>query len=180
MSDDGRSALSVIAMLGSVFSPFYAAARARLPAAADPLAHVALNVALYTREKSWWALTERGRRSLSRSPDALVLGPSALRWEGGSLVVNLAERTAPLPRRLEGRIRLFPEEASGEATILDGAGRHRWVTIAPVARAEVELAHPSLRWSGPAYMDANGGDEGLERAFAGGPGRASPRGDAPR
>lgn len=165
MSDDGRAAISVIAMLGSVFSPFYAAARAR--GGADPLAHAAINVAVYKPGGDRWVLTERGARAVERSADELVLGPSRVRWEGGALIIDLDERDAPLGRRVAGRVRLFPEERAGDTVILDGASRHRWVPIAPGARAEIELTHPAVRFRGAAYLDANHGDEGLEEAFTG-------------
>lgn len=165
MSDDGRTALSVIAMLGNVFSPFYFAARARGGGAADPLAFPAMNAALYTPTGSRWVLTERDARALSRTPHELVIGPSVVRWEGGALVVHLDERTAPVPRRLAGTIRLYPEAAGGDAILLDAGARHRWRPIAPAARAEVELSSPSLRFRGHAYLDTNRGDEPLEAGF---------------
>jgi carotenoid 1,2-hydratase len=167
VSDDGRAAISVIVMLGSVFSPFYAAARARGGGRADPLAHAAVNVAIYAPGGDRWVLTERGERALTRSGDALSLGPSRVRWEGDALVLDLDERAAPIGRRVAGRIRLIPEERAGDTVILDAAGRHRWVPIAPSARAEVELTHPSLRFRGAAYLDSNAGDEALEEAFTG-------------
>ena len=165
MSDDGRSALSLIAMLGSVFSPFYFAARRQNGGLADPLAFPAMNVALYTQGGNQWVLTERDARSLSRSSDALLMGPSALRWEGSSLVIDLEERTAPISRRLAGRVRLHPHDGTGDTVHLDAAGRHRWRPIAPAARAEIELTSPALRFSGAAYLDSNEGDEPLESAF---------------
>jgi carotenoid 1,2-hydratase len=165
VSDDGRRALSLIAMLGSVFSPFYFAARAR--GAADPLDFSAMNVALYTERGDRWVLTERSRRAVARSEGELALGPSRMRWEGSSLVIDLEERTAPLPRRLAGRIVLHPEVTAGDTVHLDAAGRHRWVPISPLARAEVTLTHPAIRFSGAAYLDSNGGDEPLEDAFSG-------------
>jgi carotenoid 1,2-hydratase len=161
-------ALTLIAMLGSVFSPFYFAARAAGGGVADPLAHSAVNVALYTSGGDQWALTERGERSLSRRPDELVVGPSTMRWAGTALVVEFDERTALLGKRLAGSIHLFPEQRGGAPVALDSGGRHRWQTIAPAARAEVEICHPSpLRFSGAAYLDSNGGDEPLEDAFVG-------------
>jgi carotenoid 1,2-hydratase len=161
-------ALSLIAMLGSVFSPFYFAARAAGGGVADPLAHSAVNVALYTSRGAQWALTERGERSLSRRPDELVLGTNTMRWEGGGLVVEFDERTALRGKQLAGSIHLFPEERGGAPVALDAGGRHRWQPIAPAARAEVEIRHPSpLRFSGAAYLDSNGGDEPLESAFVG-------------
>ena len=179
MSDDGHTAISLIAMLGSVFSPFYAAARARGRGRADPLAHAAINVAVYRPGGDRWVLTERGERAVARSADELVLGPSCVRWEGGALIVDLDERDAPLGRRVAGRVRLFPEERAGDAVILDVAGRHRWLPIAPTGRAEIELTHPAVRFRGAAYLDANTGDEGLEEAFTGWTwSRASTRGRA--
>ena len=165
VSDDGRAAISVIALLGSVFSPFYAAARAR-GGRADPLAHAALNVAVYAPGRGRWVLTERGAHALARSHDALAIGPSRVRWEGDALVVDLEERSAPFGLRVAGRVRLFPEERAGDTVILDRDGRHRWVPIAPSARAEIELTHPALRFRGAAYLDANHGDEALEDAFS--------------
>ena len=45
-------------MLGSVFSPFYAKARAA-SRAVDPLDHCALNVALYTPRGKLWSLVDK-------------------------------------------------------------------------------------------------------------------------
>ncbi len=167
MSDDGRTAVTVIAMLGSVFSPFYARARAS-GGRADPLAHVALNVAVYAPGRSLWSLTERGGSAVRRSADELMIGASTVRWEGDSLLIDVEERTAPFGRRLAGRIRLTPEQRGGEVLRLDAAGRHRWMPIAPHAHVDVVLTAPSpLRFSGAAYLDANHGDEALEEAFEG-------------
>ncbi|XXX78068.1 carotenoid 1,2-hydratase [Sorangium sp. So ce134] len=169
MSDDGRSAITIIAMLGSVFSPYYARARAR--GAADPLMHCAMNVALYGPRADRWALTERPRGAVFRSPRSLAIGPSLMEWSGGELRVAFDEITAPVPSRLSGTVRLRPSAPEPAAlgaragVALDRWGRHRWSPIAPIARAEVELAHPSLRFSGSAYLDTNAGDEPLERAF---------------
>ncbi|WP_437814700.1 carotenoid 1,2-hydratase [Sorangium sp. So ce1078] len=169
MSDDGRSAITIIAMLGSVFSPYYARARAR--GAADPLMHCAMNVALYGPRADRWALTERPRGAVFRSPRSLAIGPSLMEWSGGELRVAFDEMTAPVPSRLSGTVRLRPSATDPAAlgaragVTLDRRGRHRWAPLAPIARAEVELTHPSLRFSGSAYLDMNAGDEPLERAF---------------
>lgn len=172
MSDDRRSAITIIAMLGSVFSPYYARARAR--GAADPLMHCAMNVALYGPRADRWALTERPRGAVFRSPRSLAIGPSLMEWSGGELRVAFDEITAPLPSRLSGTVRLRPTApepaapgASGARSgiALDSRRLHRWAPIAPIARAEVELTHPSLRFSGSAYLDTNSGDEPLDHAF---------------
>jgi carotenoid 1,2-hydratase len=165
VSDDGRTALSLIAMLGNVFSPFYFAARRRGGGKADPLAHPAMNVALYTPGGNQWVLTERSTSAVTRDREALVLGPSAVRWDRDALVIDIEERTAPFGQRLSGRIRLTTNEIDARPTLLDAPGRHRWCPIAPAARAEVKLKHPSIRFSGHAYLDSNEGDEPLEEGF---------------
>jgi carotenoid 1,2-hydratase len=94
LSDDGRHGLTVIAFVGSVFSPYYAWARRRAPA--DPQNHCALNVALYGRPGRW-AMTERGRGALGAEASALAIGPSSLRWDGNGLTIAIDEVTVPLP-----------------------------------------------------------------------------------
>jgi carotenoid 1,2-hydratase len=167
VADDERRAISLIALVGSVFSPFYAAARARAGGRADPLDHCSMNVALYGPSRSSWSPTERGRAAITRREDHLAIGPSSIRWQGGALVVEFDEITAVSGERVAGRVRLFPGDAPGAPVALDAAGRHAWWPIAPVARAEVDLSRPSQRWSGAAYFDANGGHEPLEAAFTG-------------
>jgi carotenoid 1,2-hydratase len=152
-------------MLGSVFSPYYAWARRRgIP---DPLDYCGLNVALYGPRSKRWSLTERNRASLERDAGFLSLGPSALRWDGNALTVDIEEVTMPLPTRLRGRVRLHPAALANYQAPLDARVRHRWSPIAPRAWVEVEMSRPSVRWSGPGYFDTNAGDEPLEAAFHG-------------
>lgn len=110
-------------------------------------------------------MTERGRGSLQRSPSALVIGPSSLSWDGTALTVEIDEVAVPLPARLRGRVRLYPDALTEHAVDLDVDGRHRWWPMAPCARVEVALERPALTWSGAGYFDTNTGDEPLERAF---------------
>jgi carotenoid 1,2-hydratase len=150
-----------------VFSPFYAKARAR-GGRANPLAHCSMNVALYGPRHDGWAFTEHGERAVVREADELAIGSSAMHWVGSALAVDFDERTAPFGARLTGQVLLYPEESGdGRPVHLDAAGKHRWWPIAPLARAEVELSHPSLRFRGAAYLDANGGDAALEEDFTG-------------
>ena len=100
LSDDGRYGLTMIAFVGSVFSPYY-----RRTGRTAPEDHCSINVALYGGRKGRWAMTERGQRSLDRSETTLSLGPSALEWNGTSLVATIDERTTPFPRPLRGTIR---------------------------------------------------------------------------
>lgn len=163
MSDDARHGLTLIAFVGSVFSPYYAWARRR--GQADPEQHCALNVALYSPGAGRWCMTERGRRHCARTADTLRIGPSALHWDGQCLHIEIDERGAPLPRPVRGRIRLWPDHLQPSITALDRQGRHRWGPIAASARIEVDLTEPGLRWQGHAYLDSNEGDEPVEQAF---------------
>ena len=163
MSDDARHGLTLIAFVGSVFSPYYA--WARRAGDTDPDDHCALNVALYSPGAGRWCMTERGRRHNSRSAREFAIGPSRMHWDGQCLQIDIDERGAPLPRRVRGRVRLWPKALQRYSTPLDAAGRHRWGPIAPHARIEVDLPEPGLRWQGHAYLDSNEGDEPVERAF---------------
>ncbi|MFE1598897.1 carotenoid 1,2-hydratase [Methylobacterium sp. ID0610] len=159
VSDDGRHGLTVIAFLGSVFSPYYAWSGRR-----DPLDHSAINVVLYGAPARW-AMTERRRRSVARDATSLAIGPSSLAWDGSGLTIRVNEVTAPLPSRIAGTIRVRPEGITPECFALDAEGRHRWWPMAPTARIEVALDRPALRWQGHAYCDTNDGDVALEDSF---------------
>jgi carotenoid 1,2-hydratase len=162
LSDDGRHGLTLIAFIGSVFSPYYA-----WSAWADPLDHCAVNVALYGAAGKRWAMTERRRSALQREDNVLSIGPSRLAWQHGALTVRFDEVTAPFPRRVRGTIRLYPSALTGAAFSLDTDGRHVWRPLAPRGKVEVELEDPACRWRGNGYFDMNSGSEPLERAFCG-------------
>jgi carotenoid 1,2-hydratase len=147
-----------------VFSPYYRWALARRPrTAADD--HNALNVALYGEAGKRWTMTERGRRHVRRDRNAFTLGPSAMHWDGRTLTIEIDEVAVPIPRRVRGRVRLYPEGLCCWHTGLDDGGAHRWGPIAPCARVDVEFEHPSSRWQGRAYLDSNEGDEPIESCF---------------
>jgi carotenoid 1,2-hydratase len=148
-----------------VFSPYYRRAFARDGAAVNAEDHCAINVALYGAAGQRWTMTERGQRSLVRDASRFAVGPSGLHWDGRCLTVEIDEVAVPIPRRVRGRVRLWPKGLCTFQTALDAAGRHRWGPIAPCARAEVQLDAPRTRWSGHAYLDSNEGDEPIERAF---------------
>ncbi len=168
MSDDGACTLVVIAMLGNVFSPHYAAARKVEGAGrVDPLRFSAVNVALQGPGVRRWALTERGAGSVRRSPERLAIGPSAVAWEGDGLSVTLDERSSPFGAHVRGTIRVTPRAPFEPSFVaLDGQGRHLWTPVMPSARAEVTLDAPQLSFRGHAYVDTNAGDEPLEARFA--------------
>ncbi|HEY8565953.1 MAG TPA: carotenoid 1,2-hydratase [Beijerinckiaceae bacterium] len=163
VSDDGRHGLTVIAFLGSVFSPWYAWARRRGPT--DPLQHCAVNVVLYGAGGKRWAMTERGPSQVARTATTLRIGPSGLSFDGSVLTIDIDEVTAPWPSRIKGRIMVTPEALTQHRIALDEAGRHRWWPIAPRARIEARFERPGRSWSGSGYFDTNDGDEPLERTF---------------
>jgi len=173
ISDDGAHTLTVIAFVGSVFSPRYAKARRAGPA--DPERHAAINVALVGQGREHWALNEH--RELERTRERFSIGRSSLQWQtdarGSHLRIELDEpETRFFGRRgapLRGHVRLYPSALFGPRVELDRArpgARHRWYPVAPHSRAEVELESPALRFSGSGYHDVNAGDEGLERGFS--------------
>ncbi len=145
-----------------MFSPYYAWSRRR--GTGDPTRHCAVNVALYGRPKAW-TMTERSASALQRDATRLEIGPSSLHWDGASLVIRLDEITTPLPSRLRGEIRVHPAALTRRSFVLDAHDNHRWSPIAPVARVEVTLNRPELRWSGTGYLDSNEGDAALETDF---------------
>jgi carotenoid 1,2-hydratase len=111
-------------------------------------------------------MTERGARRVERSETALRIGPSALRWDGTTLTLDIEEVGAPLPRRIVGRIRVHADAWLADSIPLDAAARHMWRPIAPCARVEVAMTHPASRWQGSGYLDMNHGTSGLEHDFA--------------
>ena len=164
LSDDGQNGITIIAFIGSVFSPYYAFARRNGPA--DPLNHCAINVAVYTKGSNRWAMTERPRDAVSRASNMFTVGPSNLLWDGNSLVIRIDEIAVPIPRRLRGTIRVVPTAITQQEFTLNESGHHCWWPIAPCARVHVELEQPHLRWQGDGYLDMNRGDAPLESGFS--------------
>jgi carotenoid 1,2-hydratase len=171
--DGSVQALTLIAFIGSVFSPYYAWARRRLgDDRADAQAHCAVNVSLYQRAPGdggfsrLWTMTERGEDALERDGARLSIGPSSLQWRAdGSLQIDLDEWTVPWPQRVRGRITVRPGALPGWSFALDPAGRHHWQPISPAARVEVDLTAPRRRWQGEAYLDTNHSSRPLARDF---------------
>jgi carotenoid 1,2-hydratase len=177
LSDDGEFGITLIAFVGSVFSPYYAFARRFAPA--EPLNHCAMNVALYGGRAKHWSMTERGRSAVERTTNTLVIGPSRLDWDGQSLVVNINELCTPWPARIRGTVRIYPSVQTTKVFLLDSDGLHRWWPLAPDARVQVELSEPGVRWLGSGYFDINAGDAPLESGFSGWEwSRASVRGES--
>jgi len=171
ISDDGSHAITLIAFVGSVFSPYYASARRGSSAPAEE--HCALNVAIYSPVVGRWAMTERARRHIRRSTDEFVIGPSRVYWqhkkcqdkESGELVFEINERSAPFAKPVKGEIRVTASAMQPLRFGLDERGGHYWHPVAPRARIQVNLEKPMLQWSGNAYLDRNQGNEPLEAGF---------------
>ncbi len=159
-SDCGRYGLTIIAFVGSVFSPYY-----KITGRRRPDNHCAINVSLTGKGAGAWAMTERGQGRVDRGRDHFRVGPSGLCWDGDALTIDIDEWSAPLPYRVKGRVRISPEMIGTTAFMLDPAGRHRWHPVAPRARVEVQMDHPGTSWSGDGYFDSNFGDEALEAGF---------------
>lgn len=163
VSDDGNHGLTVIAFIGSVFSPYYAWARRR--GHGDPYNHCALNVALYGRKPTGWMMTERGRQSLQLREDRLTIGPSSLYWNGSELTIEFDEITVPIPKRVRGSLTVKPEFMTPVPYALDETGRHLWWPIAPRSAVTLELDNPEGNWTGQGYLDSNWGEAPLETDF---------------
>ena len=162
LSADGRHGLTIIAFIGSVFSPFYALARAR--GRGDPEHHVCMNVALDGRPRRW-AMTERGRGALRRDAGEIAIGASSMRWIDERLEITIDEPTVPLPGRIRGHVTVTPRVRATRCFALDGAGRHLWQPIAPLCDVTADFAAPALSWVGTGYFDTNRGETPLEAAF---------------
>lgn len=162
LSDDGQHSITVIAFIGSVFSPYYAWARRK--GLADPLNHCALNIALYGKRHRW-AMTERPKENVTRTGATLSIGPSALSWDGSTLTIQINEVTVPIPSRIRGTVRIHPAAVTSAGFVLNANGNHRWWPIAPTSRVEVTLSDPALRWQGDGYLDMNTGDLPLDTGF---------------
>lgn len=166
ISDDGQQALTMIVFVGSVFSPYYARARRRGNAEAQN--YCAFNTILYgPKQRKFWSMTERGAGQLRCDPHRYSLGPSSLAWDGEQLHAQINERCVPLPRRMQGNIRVTPSALTEHSLLLDENGRHRWHPLAPISRVEVDFPSLGVRWSGNGYMDSNEGNEPLADGFTG-------------
>lgn len=175
MSDDGELAVVIIAMQGNPFSPTYFRARQHGPA--SPFDYSSMHVALYERrgaksKAAAWALESQPiDPRTARSETRLTIGRSAIHWEGDRLVVDLDEQTTPAPkynplrRPVRGRVVVHPEAMPELALPIDETGQHRWWPVAPLARIEVDLEQPRVRFRGHGYHDANAGDLPLDQSF---------------
>lgn len=159
----------MIAFVGSVFSPYYHWSGRRRPED-----HVAFNIALYTPEGNFWAMTERDRTSLHRDAQQLAIGNSVMEMRGASLMIRFDEMALPWPghrawpRRISGTIEITSDIVCEDAFCLDGDGHHIWSPRMP--RADASICCDALAgggWRGRAYHDMNFGDRPIEQDFIG-------------
>ena len=165
LSDDGHHGLVIIAFVGSVFSPWYHAARRRHGPDVDPENHCSVNVCLYGDGGRRWCMTERRSGSVARDPGQLRIGPSRLAWRPDGLVIDVDERSAPWGQRVAGRIRVLPNAVTPRPWPLDERERHHWWPYAPSAEVSVRFDRPNISWKGRGYLDGNWGEVPLEAGF---------------
>jgi carotenoid 1,2-hydratase len=164
LSDDGQLGLTIIAFVGSVFSPYYRWANQR-SAFVDPNNYCCLNVALYSKQHHHWAMTERGAGWCDRGADYFSIGPSQLQWDGQALHIDVREMTVPWAQTIEGRVSFYPDHLFNFGVNLDPQHRHMWGPLAPSGRVTVQMKKPNLSWQGHAYLDSNEGSEAIEKPF---------------
>ncbi|MBC6407565.1 MAG: carotenoid 1,2-hydratase [Rhodobacteraceae bacterium] len=161
MSDCGKRAVSVIGFIGSVFSPWY-----RWSGRKHPQNHVCINVATYG-PGGRFTMTDRGHRALRQTASRLEVGPSAMRWCGDHLVIDINEISVlPIVSRVRGKIRVIPDAITTGELPLTPDDAHIWRPFAPSARIEVDIERPGWQWNGHGYFDANFGNRALEEDFS--------------
>lgn len=112
-------------------------------------------------------MTERTAKAVTRDHAHFAVGPSTVSWDGAALTIDIDEVCVPMPKRIKGRVRLWPSAMTTRSFELDPAGRHHWWPIAPISRVEAAFERPDLTWAGHGYLDANAGGEPLQKGFAG-------------
>lgn len=110
-------------------------------------------------------MTERPDDSVTRNLSEFVIGPSRVHWDGEALHIDIDEWTVPFPRRIRGRVSVYPEQLFDFSTPLDPLQNHYWGPIAPSAKVRVDLSNPSQSWRGHAYVDSNEGNEPIAKSF---------------
>ncbi|MDX5400823.1 MAG: carotenoid 1,2-hydratase [Rhodobacterales bacterium] len=150
----------MIGFIGSVFSPWY-----RWSGRRDPANHCCINVATYG-PGGRFTMTDRGRSALRQTASRLEVGPSMMRWDGGSLVIDIDEMSGPpIISRVKGQIRVTPSAITSVELPLTPDGAHIWRPFGPTSTISVELNSPGWQWQGHGYFDANFGTRALEEDF---------------
>ena len=151
----------VIFLLGSLFSPRYAARRRALP-----IEHCAVNFALYVGgHRKQWVLSEYP--AATQSDGVLSIGRSSFRVASdGTVEIEVRERLAPFGGETRVEIVLCPTAPGLGAIDLLPDGSHTWEPRAPRCDAELRLPLLGHALRGHGYHDANGGDSPLGPTLA--------------
>ena len=155
-------AISIIAFIGSVFSPWYKWSGRKVPQN-----NVCINVATYG-PGGRFTMTDRGSSALQQSKYSLTVGPSSMIWDEveKSLVISINEVSSlPFVSRVKGTIIVKPKSVTDVELPLTSSGTHIWRPFAPTAEIEVDLNMSGWKWSGHGYFDANFGTRALEQDF---------------
>ena len=160
----GDTTAVFIFMLGSLFSPRYAA-RAR--SGGRPVEHCAVNFALYRRGvRRQWVLSEYP--GAKQSEAELRIGDSHLAYrDDGTVEFFVRARTAPFGGVTKAFLKLTPEGPGlGDQLLVPGLS-HRWAPLLLRARATLRLPLLGLALEGHGYHDTNAGSEPLGTDLAG-------------
>ena len=140
-SPDHRFGLTIIAFIGSVFSPYYAWA-----GRADPENHLCLNVCLYG-PKARWAMTERPKWTGARDADMIIAATYS--DEVNMVTCQVAHSVFSIPRKI-ARLR----SKSYLTAIYSDLYRRDHMPIDVVISPEREVAEAAMRrLSAPAAFD---------------------------
>ena len=129
-------AISIIAFIGSVFSPWYKWSGRKVPQN-----NVCINVATYG-PGGRFTMTDRGSSALQQSKYSLTVGPSSMIWDEveKSLVISINEISSlPFVSRVKGTIIVKPKSVTDVELPLTSSGTHIWRPFAPTAEIEVDL-----------------------------------------
>ena len=162
-SNDYQYGLTIIAFIGSVFSPYYAWSRRR--GISNPYNHCAINVSIYGKGGKRWSMTERTHQAVSQSSNRFCVGPSSFEMQKEQLIIDINEWTFPIPGRLRGQVYVTPQTVVRNPITLNEPAGHYWHPIAPICEVEVDLGYPKRHWVGHGYFDTNWGSEPLETGF---------------
>lgn len=156
-------AISIIAFVGSVFSPWY-----RWSGRKQPHNHVCINVATYG-PGGRFTMTDRGKSALRQTQDSFTVGPSSLTWDekAQELRIEIDEISSlPIVSRVRGTVHIRPKSGISDRELaLTPDGAHIWRPFAPTCDIDVNLAAKGWQWSGHGYFDANFGTRALEQDF---------------
>lgn len=154
----GDTTAVFIFLLGSVFSPRYAARAAR---GALPLQHCAVNFALYQHGlRRQWVLSEYARAEASGRE--LRIGDSWLRYrEDGTVELFVRARTAPFGAVTKASLSFRPEGPGLPPLPLVEGLSHTWEPRALRARATLRLPMLDETLEGLGYHDSNAGTSPL-------------------